>query len=64
MEQMKKEAANETTSGIEASPLKEFYAKLKTHSENGKDCTEILQKIIDFSYENAISEAELSRHLA
>lgn len=49
---------------VEASPLKSMYDEFKRCAQSGEDCTEILQQIIDYSYENVISEAELKRHLA
>lgn len=62
MKELKKEAAK-ATPNVEGSQLKEYYNQLKDCSENGKDCTDILQKIINFSCENVISEAELLYHL-
>jgi hypothetical protein len=61
---MKKEAVNKTTSNVEDSQLIKLYMQLKDHRENGDDCKDTIQKIIDFSYNNVISEAELQRHLA
>lgn len=63
MEKIKK-GATEVTPVVEDYQVQVLYAQLKDNSENDDDCTEIIQKIIDFSYANAISEAELARHLA
>lgn len=57
----KKKAANAT---VETDELKVWYNQLRAHSENEEDCTDILQKIINYSFEHAISETELRSRLA
>lgn len=56
-----KKSAN---AAVETDELKILYNKLKVHSDNQEDCTDTLQKIINYSFEHSISETELQRRLA